>query len=241
MGTKKRIGRLCAAAAVFLAAQSFAQSLPPGTHTQAGITYATQNGKPLELDIYSPATPPAVPAAVLVRFSPERESPAGAAASLLNQGFVLVYAGYLPVEAAAVDGPAKSFSRFPADLFAAKAAIRYVRGNAVSLHIDKNRIGVWGAEHGGADIALLLPRGHAALKNLAGTLGDFPQESSAVSALCLFEGITDWRNAELYGDETTNIPGTPAYQLFGGNPKEHTDDARSASAVNYITPQSPCC
>ncbi len=43
----------------------------------------------------------------------------------------------------------------------------------------------------------------------------------------------------MYGDETVNLPGSPAYQLFKGNPKEHTEEARQASAVNYIRPTSP--
>src|SRR5262249_8496563 len=36
-----------------------------------------------------------------------------------------------------------------------------------------------------------------------------------------------------------NIPGSPAYQLFAGNPKDNPEDARRASAVNYVRPTSP--
>ena len=74
---------------------------------------------------------------------------------------------------------------------------------------------------------------------MEGKIGDYPSEPMDVQAVCLFEGTTDWRNAELYGDELVNMPGSPAYQLFGGNPKEHPDEARQASAVNYIRPTSP--
>ena len=221
---------LIAALSTAAAAQS---ALPEGTRIQKDLTYATQNGKPLKLDIYLPPNADAAP--IILRFSPQREAPSGAAADLLNAHVALAYAGYLPQDDALTT--TRAFSQFPNDLFAAKAAVRYLRGNANSLHLDKNRIAAWGADHGASIAALLAMTPNQ--KDLAGTLGDFPSESSAVSALCLFEGITDWRNAELYGDETVNTPGSPAYQLFGGNPKEHLDDARAASAVNYITPQSP--
>lgn len=238
----RMIQRICAGGVLAcwagVACAQSAPALPAGTRVQRDVTYATENGKPLKLDIYLPAQAAADPSAVLVRLSPQREAPAGAASALLSAHFALIYAGYLPADDSSDGAPSnKLFSPFPVDLFAAKAAVRYVRGNAAALHVDKNRIGVWGAGPGASLAALLAMT--PLEKNLSGTLGDFPTESSAVAAACLFGGITDWRNAELYGDETVNIPGTPAYQLFGGNPKEHTDDARAASAVNYITPQSP--
>ena len=151
---------------------------------------------------------------------------------LLSKGYVLVYAGYVPGEAKNV-----AFDRFPQDVQAAKAAVRWVRANAEKLGIDKEKIAVWGAGHG-ASIAALVGM-TPDQKELNGTIGAYGSESNAVRAMCLFEGVTDWRNAELYGDEMVNVPGSPAYQLFGGNPKEHTEEARLASAVNYVRPTSP--
>jgi formylglycine-generating enzyme required for sulfatase activity len=186
---------------------------------------------------------------VILRIAPERETPVGPAAALLQKGYTLVYAGYMPVDGVTTatrpgGGPggvvrpgSRVFTLFPADVQAVKAAIRYVRGNSASLGIDRERVGLWGAGHGAtvASLAAVTPD----RKELDGTLGDFTGEPVNIRAVCLFEGTTDWRNAELYGDEQVNVPGSPAYQLFGGNPKEHPDEARQASAVNYIRPTSP--
>ncbi|MGN6367346.1 MAG: SUMF1/EgtB/PvdO family nonheme iron enzyme [Phycisphaerae bacterium] len=222
--------------ALLAALPALAQQSPiPGApgKVQKKITYATLNGKALTLDLYLPATPAADKSPVIIRFSPHHENPARPANELLARGYALAYATYLPN-----DTPDnQSFSRFPNDLHAAKAAIRWLRGNAEAQHLDPDRIAVW-ADGDGATIAALLavtPDQPA----LNGTLGDYPKLSTAIRAVCLFGGTTDWRDAELYGDETVNIPGSPAYQLFGNNPKDNPDDARLASAVNYIRPTSP--
>lgn len=201
---------------------------------QKDIIYVKVDDKPLKLDVYSAAARRADEAAnpALIRLAPLREAPAGGAPALFGNAYTLVYAAYLPEGASD-----RAFSRFPQDVQAAKAAVRYVRANAKSLGIDPNKIGLWGTGNGATVAALTAFTPDQ--KDLNGTLGDFPAESSAVRAICLFEGITDWRYAELYGDETVNFPGSAAYQLFGGNTKEFPDLARQASAVNYIRPTSP--
>jgi sulfatase modifying factor 1 len=211
-----------------------AADLPAGVRVQKNITYAktSDHAAALKLDLYLP-TGANGPLPVIVRIAPERESPQRPANELLAKGYALIYASYLPDDAAHT----VAFTPFPADLQAAKAAIRWARGNATANGLDPVRIGIWGSDHGATIASLLAVT--ADQSDLNGTLGDFPALSSAVRAACLFGGTTDWRNAELYGDETVNLPGSPAYQLFQGNPKEHTDEARDASAVNYVRPTSP--
>jgi hypothetical protein len=225
-------------AAILLAAMSAcaarAADLPGGVRVQKNIVYATtrDHAAPLKLDLYLPAAGN-TPLPVIVRIAPQREAPQRPANELLAKGYALIYASYLPDDAPRLT----AFDPFPADLQAAKAAIRWARGSAAAHGLDPDRIGVWGSDHGATIASLLAVT--ADQPDLNGTLGDFPQLSSAVRAACLFGGTTDWRNAELYGDETVNLPGSPAYQLFLGNPKEHTDQARDASAVNYVRPTSP--
>jgi len=206
-----------------------------GAKTQHDIVYAkTDSGAELKLDIYTPADIAADKAMpVIIRISPARETPARPAGELLKKGYALVYAGYLPDSAP----QGTVFNHFPADLHAVKAAIRWTRASAQAQHFDPDKIALWGADDGAtlAALATVTPD----QKDLNGSLGDHPDISTAVRAVCLFGGTTDWRNAELYGDETVNILGSPAYQLFGGNPKEFPEAARLASAVNYIRPSSP--
>ena len=210
--------------AVFARGQSGSSDAVPGAagevRAQKDVVFATVDDKPLKLDVYSPAPKPGQEAThpVLIRIGPLREAPAGAAMWLLDHAYTLVYAGYLPE-----GDPNQSFSLFPQDVQAAKAAIRYVRGHAKTLGVDPEKIGLWGTGHGATVAALTAFTPDE--KNLNGSLGDFATESSAVRTLCLFEGITDWRYAELYGDETVNFPGSAAYQLFGGNTKAFPDTA----------------
>jgi formylglycine-generating enzyme required for sulfatase activity len=221
-----------------LAHAAVGQTLPAGIQVKKDVTYATADGKSLLMDFYAvhpfDARDKTFRSPLLVRIGPVRETPgaSGAAAELLAKGYTLAYAAYAPAADAT-----HVFSRFPQDLWAAKAAIRYVRGQAAELDIDPERIGVWGAGPGASIAALAGVTSDQTTLN--GKLGDFVAVSSAVRAVCLFEGVTDWRYAELYGDETVNFPGSPAYQLFGGNPKEHSEEARQASAVNYVRPKSP--
>ncbi len=229
---QKRLGVM---ALVLLTVVARGQTLPNGVRVEKDIVYGTVGGKDLKLDYYLPAKSDGPsPAAALVRIGPIREGVVGAGPELLAKGYVLVSAGYVPGETKNV-----AFDKFPQDVQAAKAAVRWVRGNAEKLGIDKEKIAVWGAGHGATVAALLGVTPDQ--KELNGSIGAFTGESNAVRAMCLFEGVTDWRNAELYGDETVNFPGSPAYQLFGGNPKEHPNDdaARLASAVNYVRPTSP--
>ncbi len=206
------------------------QNIPAGVKMQSGVSYAAG----LKLDVYLPAAGAGPsPSPVIVRISPQREQPGSTAAELLAKGYALIYARYLPDGAPRV----QAFHPFPADVMSAKAAIRWVRGHASEQGFDPERIGVWGSDHGATVASLLAVT--ADQSDLNGALGEFAKKSSAVRAVCLFGGTTDWRNAELYGDETVNLPGSPAYQLFRGNPKEHTDEARQASAVNYVRPTSP--
>ena len=229
--TTSAILMLCA-----LASAALAQTLPPDIQVRKDVTYAAIGDKPLLLDVYSPAPKPPTdirsPSPALVRVAPSREAPGGAAADLLSKGYILIYAAYLPPESKGV------LSQFPQDIQAAKAAIRWTRGNAQMLNADADRIGIWGTGHGASIAAIVAMT--ADQKPLNGTLGDFPTESSAVRApSASLKASPTARNAELYGDETVNFPGSPAYQFFGGNPKEHPDDAREASAVNFVRPTSP--
>lgn len=208
--------------------------LPAGVQVKRGVVYAKRgDGSQLKLDSYVPTAGDGRALPVLLRIGTKREAPTGVALQLLGKGYGLVYAGYLPDEAPNV----QAFSRFPGDLQAAKAAVRWVRGTAVANGFDPERIGVWAAGNGASIAALLAMTADQGALN--GALGDYPKESAAIRSLCLFGGTTDWRNAELYGDESVNVPGSPAYQLFGDNPKAAADAARRASAVNYVRPTSP--
>src|ERR1043165_5206650 len=105
-----------------LATAALGQTLPAGIASLKDVTYATVDGKPLKMDLYSKypfgVRDEVFRSPILLRIGPTREVPTGAAADLLAKGYTLAYAAYLP----ATDSP-PTFSKFPQDLHAAKAAI----------------------------------------------------------------------------------------------------------------------
>lgn len=79
---------------------------------------------------------------------------------------------------------------FPAQIHDCKAAIRWLRANAAKYNIDPNHIGVAGASAGGHLAALLgTTNGN---KELEGTVGDYPDASSDVQAVCDWFGPSDF-------------------------------------------------
>jgi hypothetical protein len=72
---------------------------------------------------------------------------------------------------------------------------------------------------------------------MEGRLGNHLETSSKVRATILVDGVTDWRNCELYGDESINDYRAAPYQFFSANIKEVPTLARQASPVNFIRPR----
>jgi acetyl esterase/lipase len=78
---------------------------------------------------------------------------------------------------------------FPDQLHDLKAAVRWLRGNGARLGLPTERIGVWGASAGaylGSLLALT-----AGIGNLEGTVGTYPDQSSAVQAVVHWFGQCD--------------------------------------------------
>jgi acetyl esterase/lipase len=176
------------------------------------------------LDLYLPAQPgPPRPLVVYIhgggwRGGSKNECPAR---PLVRLGYVVASAEYRFSQDAT----------WPAQIQDCKAAIRWLRANAVQYGIDPKRIGVWGASAGGHLVALL---------GVTGNITDFDtapnhDQSSAVQCVVDFFGPSDFLH---YGD----VPGpkldtanSPVDQLLGGSVATHQALARSASPVYFVT------
>src|SRR3954451_12062051 len=83
-----------------IAHAAFGQALPANTSVQKDVTFATVDGKPLKMDLYSKypfgARDESFRSPILLRLAPHRETPSGAAAELITKGYTLAYAEYLP-------------------------------------------------------------------------------------------------------------------------------------------------
>jgi acetyl esterase/lipase len=125
---------------------------------------------------------------------------------------------------------------FPAQLQDCKAAIRWLRANAVMYGYEPNRIGAWGASAGGHLAALL------------GTAGDVngfdvgPNQgiSSRVQAVCDFFGPTDFTKMSSF-PSAMNHDGAdaPEARLIGGPVQENRDKVQKANPIAYVTKDDP--
>jgi acetyl esterase/lipase len=173
---------------------------PGGVVGLADLTYSTLNGfRPLTLDLYRPAsTSTPQPLVIYVhgggwqsghtRHSGAFENWPGVLASIAARGYIVASLEYR------LSGEAP----FPAAIQDVKAAIRWLRTNAVRYSIDPQRAVIWGGSAGGQLAALAgMSCGAQALEPPAeaSTAGSAPANSNATTTKpvsdCV-QGVVAW-------------------------------------------------
>lgn len=212
--------RLALAFAALFAPALFAQpakkapvqktALPPALvaslESHPNLTYARYGDRALQLDLFRPATRGTpLPAIVCIHgggwSKGERSSQSLLAQALAARGFVTVTISYR------LSGEAK----FPAAIQDAKAAVRWLRANAVTYGIDPAAIGVTGLSAGGHLAALLATS--SGVHELEGDGGNAGQ-SSAVQAGVAMGAQSDLASARI--GELSRKPDDPFYRTFLG-------------------------
>lgn len=123
--------------------------LPPGVTAQPGIVYARYGTREMHLDLFSPAGRGPHPVVLVVHGGAwitgnhRMENPF--AAELARRGYV----------AATIEYRLSNEAKYPAQIHDLKAAVRFLRANAVRYGIDPRRIAAVGASSGGHLVALL--------------------------------------------------------------------------------------
>ena len=208
-----------------------ARSMPsaPGTAAYKGVLY-TASGTPEYMDILSPQ-PGKEPLPVILCVhggawtGGDRNEMNAAMAWLQGLGYCTCTIDYRLAPAAP----------FPAQIEDCKCAVRYLRAHAGELHIDPNRIGVFGISAGGHLALLLGLTAHVA--KLEGT-GGWNNESSKVQCVVDLCGPTDLANWPNYAGASPEVHAiTEAF--FGGNPETHHALAVEASPVTYVQKGEP--
>jgi len=205
-------------------------SLPAGTMTT--VTYCTQHGSALAMDVYEPPAGAARPAPVALYvhgggFIFGDRKPDGLGAGLANHAGALVprlraVLGQRGFVVASVDYRLPPLSPWPAQLQDAKCAVRFLRAHATTLGIDRDRIGAWGSSAGGNLVALL---------GLAGPQagfdhGQYAEQPSRVEAVVDMFGVADLTDL---GDAEPFVRAAVRLAL-GGSPAAR----RAASPVTYL-------
>ena len=205
----------------------------PDVNVQRNLVYKRVNGQSLLLDIYSPKsiTHP-LPVALWIhgggwsRGRKEQRPPV----DLMAHGYAIVSIDYRLSEEAP----------FPAQIEDCKAAVRWLRANAATYHLDPDHIGAWGHSAGGHLAALLGTSGGVAA--LEGD-GDNSGYSSRVQAVVDISGPTDILSLYEGVANATEGPGRRARsfieQFLGGTPEENRAKAIAASPITYISKDDP--
>jgi acetyl esterase/lipase len=214
--------------AVINAQETLAQRFTPDT---ANVEYANVNGISLKLDIYLPKNV-APPYAVIVWIhgggwrGGSKENPT--AASMVQQGYAVVSINYR------LSGQAI----FPAQIHDCKAAIRWIRANAIRYGFNSEKIGAWGSSAGGHLVAMLGTAGE--VDSLEGTVGGNLQFSSRVQAVCDWYGPANLPTICDFPSGIDHCASTsPEALLIGGAIKDHLAQAIAASPITYVSKDDP--
>jgi acetyl esterase/lipase len=125
---------------------------------------------------------------------------------------------------------------FPAAIEDCKAAVRWLRANASTYHIDPDHIGAWGHSAGGHLAALLGTSG--GVPELEGA-DDNSSFSSRIQAVCDMSGPSDLVQFYDALSSSNEGPGSRAKtsieQFLGGRGEQLKQKAVAASPVTYIS------
>ncbi|NLS97636.1 MAG: alpha/beta hydrolase [Planctomycetaceae bacterium] len=200
------------------------------------ITYGQAGDTELKLDLARPEGDGPFPAIVFIHgggwSGGNRQGYRGQIQEAAKRGYVAATISYRLMK---FDESKKETTTatpiFPAQIHDAKAAIRWVRANAKTYHVNPDRIGVTGGSAGG-HLSLLVGLTDPA-SNLEGESGN-PDQSSRVQAVVNVFGPTDM--APCY--EKSSVAWI--FRLFmGGTPSEAAERYKAASPLTYVSKDDP--
>ena len=193
------------------------------------LVYKRVDGRNLQLDIYSPnSISHPLPVVLWIHghrwsYGSKEQHPS---VNLISHGYIVVSLDYR------LSGEAP----FPAAIEDCKAAVRWLRANATTYHIDPDHIGAWGHSAGGHLAALLGTSGGVAELEGAGDNSTF---SSRVQAVCDMSGPSDI--LELYETVSSSNNGrggrvkSAVEQFLGGSVEQNRAKAIAASPITYVS------
>src|SRR5205809_22309 len=201
----------------------------PNAAIQRDLVYKRVNGAVLTLDLYCPEKVSGrLPMIVWIHgggWSRGRKERCPAV-TLVQDGYAV----------ASIDYRLTTTAPFPAQIEDCKAAVRWLRANASTYHLDPDHIGVWGHSAGGHLAALLGTSG--GVRELEGT-GDNMSYSSRVQAVWVVSGPSDL--LRLYQEASQSPTGksgkamSAVAALVGGSAEQNQTNAIAASPIRYVS------
>lgn len=204
------------------------------SYCQAGqvvkdITYAVVNGKALKLDLYLPEGIDHPSLLVWVhggawQFGNKDKVPM----AFVENGFAT----------ASLDFRQATEAPFPANVYDIKAAIRFLRAKAADYGYRTDKIAIGGDSSGGHLAALIGVTNNE--KDLEGSEGEFPEQSSSVQAILDYYGASDLMTILRQSTPHGLSVREPALKLLlGALPDDVPDLAKQASPVAHVDEHDP--
>lgn len=130
-------------------------------------------------------------------------------------------------------------AQYPAQIFDAKAAVRFLRANAAEYKLDPEKFGAWGASAGGNLVALLGTT--CGVSELEGAeLGNGDQSSCVQAVVDWFGPIDFLKMDEQFGGTDCpanhNDADSPESRLLGAPVQTVPDLAATANPMTYVSP-----
>jgi len=130
----------------------------------------------------------------------------------------------------------------PAQIQDVKAAVRFLRANAKTYHLNSEKIGAWGGSAGGSLAALLGTS--CGVPELEGAELGNADQSSCVQAVVDWYGPVDFlqMDAQFAGTSCPanhNEASSPESKVLGGPVQENVEKAKLVSALTYVDANDP--
>lgn len=229
---KKRLNRVFLFVTLFIcfSIASYPFSIAAADYTQqSNVLYATHDGVPLYGDLYLPTTQGPHPAMMFIHGGAWQAGSKNGYGE--NWGPHLAERGYVVF---AIDYRLSSASHtmWPQDILDCKAALQYLRGNAATLGVDPDRIGVGGDSAGGELSSML-----ALTQNFPAYANKYPYDAFTnvntkvkvvVPVYGVFDMVAWWKWT------TISRTDKPLEHLFGGEPGKLPGLYYEASPINYV-------
>ncbi len=203
------------------------------------LPYAAQSEKQ-KLDIYLPQTGQK-PYPLIIHFhggaflvGSKRDIHLRPMLRALKHGFALASVGYR----------FSSEARFPALIYDAKAAVRFLRGKAQEYHLDENRFAVWGPSAGGYLAAMLGATNEmSAFEDLSMGNESFSSDVQAVVNWCGPAGDFCRMDQQItengLGAADHDLANSPESLLLGGAIQNRRELSRLAAPITHIQKKCP--
>lgn len=126
---------------------------------------------------------------------------------------------------------------YPAQIYDANAAVRFLRANAAKYKLNPDKFGAWGASAGGNLVSLLGTT--CGVTELEGDLGNNDQSSCVQAVVDWFGPIDFLKMQEQFAgtscSSTTNDASSPESKLVGAAIQTVPEKVALTNPINYIT------